>query len=75
MANLVGSAMEESSRTNATVTHKSSSMKAQARLIDTGLYIVLTLMALVWNNVERLHPRLAAVCRATTVVGLLYRFF
>ncbi len=35
----------------------------------------MTLMALVWNNVERLHPGLAAVCRATTVVGLLYRFF
>lgn len=35
----------------------------------------MTLMALVWNNVERLHPRLAAVCRATAVVALLYRFF
>ena len=35
----------------------------------------MTLMALVWNNIERLHPGLAAVCRATAVVALLYRFF
>lgn len=34
----------------------------------------MTAMALVWNNIERLHPRLAAVCRGTAVVGLVYRF-
>lgn len=35
----------------------------------------MTFLALVWNDIERLHPRLAAVCRATAVIGLLYRFF
>lgn len=35
----------------------------------------MTLMALVWNNIERQHPGPAAVCRATAVVALLYRFF
>jgi hypothetical protein len=34
----------------------------------------MTGLALVWNNVERLHPRLAAVCRATTVVALIVPF-
>jgi uncharacterized membrane protein len=34
----------------------------------------MTAMALVWNNIERLHPRLAAVCRFTAVVALVYRF-
>ena len=32
----------------------------------------MTALALVWNNIERLHPRLAAVCRLTTVVALVY---
>jgi hypothetical protein len=31
----------------------------------------MTALALGWNNVERLHPRLAAACRAVTVVALV----
>jgi uncharacterized membrane protein len=31
----------------------------------------MTTLALVWNNIERLHPRLAAACRAITVVALI----
>lgn len=34
----------------------------------------MTLMALIWNNIERLHPRLAVACRATAVVALVYKF-
>jgi raffinose/stachyose/melibiose transport system permease protein len=48
MANLAGSVTEENSRTGAPVTQKSTSMKAQARVIDTVLYIVLIAMAVVW---------------------------
>jgi uncharacterized membrane protein len=32
----------------------------------------MTLLALVWNNVERLHPRLAVACRLASVVFLVY---
>ena len=32
----------------------------------------MTLLALVWNNVERLHPRLAVVCRTATLCALVY---
>lgn len=31
----------------------------------------MTILALVWNNIERLHPRLAVACRLTTVVALV----
>lgn len=31
----------------------------------------MTILALVWNNIERLHPRLAVACRVTTVVALV----
>jgi uncharacterized membrane protein len=31
----------------------------------------MTALALVWNNIERLHPRLAVACRAITVVALI----
>ena len=32
----------------------------------------MTALALVWNNIERLHPRLAVVCRVTTLAALVY---
>ncbi|MEZ5291251.1 MAG: heparan-alpha-glucosaminide N-acetyltransferase domain-containing protein [Vicinamibacterales bacterium] len=31
----------------------------------------MTLLALVWNNIERLHPRLAVACRVVSVVALV----
>ena len=36
------------------------------------MLVAMTALALVWNNIERLHPRLAAVCRLTTIVALVY---
>ncbi|MEZ5416434.1 MAG: heparan-alpha-glucosaminide N-acetyltransferase domain-containing protein [Vicinamibacterales bacterium] len=39
-----------------------------------AMIAAMTLLALVWNNIERLHPRLAVACRITTVVALVYRF-
>jgi uncharacterized membrane protein len=38
------------------------------------MILAMTLLALVWNNIERLHPRLAVVCRMTAVVALFYPF-
>jgi uncharacterized membrane protein len=32
----------------------------------------MTTLALVWNNIERLHPRLAVACRITTWCALVY---
>jgi uncharacterized membrane protein len=32
----------------------------------------MTALALVWNNIERLHPRLAVVCRVITLGALVY---
>ena len=32
----------------------------------------MTALALVWNNIERLHPRLAVACRITTWCALVY---
>ncbi len=32
----------------------------------------MTTLALVWNNIERLHPRLAVACRYTTWAALVY---
>ena len=34
----------------------------------------MTTLALVWNNIERLHPRLAVACRITTWCALVYPF-
>jgi hypothetical protein len=31
----------------------------------------MTLLALVWNNIERLHPRLAVACRVVSVIALV----
>jgi uncharacterized membrane protein len=39
------------------------------------MILAMTLLALVWNNIERLHPRLAMACRLTAVVALVYPFF
>jgi uncharacterized membrane protein len=36
------------------------------------MLVAMTGLALVWNNVERLHPRLAAACRLATGVALVY---
>ena len=32
----------------------------------------MTVLALVWNNIQRLHPRLAAVCRVATIALLVF---
>jgi len=32
----------------------------------------MTALALVWNNIERLHPRLAVVCRVITLGALVF---
>jgi uncharacterized membrane protein len=32
----------------------------------------MTILALVWNDIERLHPRLAVACRITTIVALVF---
>lgn len=36
------------------------------------MLVAMTTLALVWNNVERLHPRLAVACRLTTWSALVY---
>lgn len=36
------------------------------------MLLAMTTLALVWNNIERLHPRLAVVCRVTALCGLVY---
>lgn len=36
------------------------------------MLVAMTALALAWNNIERLHPGLAAVCRVTTVVALVF---
>jgi uncharacterized membrane protein len=39
-----------------------------------AMILAMTLLALVWNNIERLHPRLAIACRVVAVVTLVYPF-
>ena len=36
------------------------------------MLLAMTALALVWNNIERLHPRLAVVCRFATLGALVY---
>ena len=36
------------------------------------MLVAMTTLALVWNNIERLHPRLAVACRVTTWCALVY---
>ncbi len=38
------------------------------------MLVAMTTLALAWNNIERMHPQLAAVCRATAVVALIFPF-
>ena len=38
------------------------------------LLAAMTALFLVWNNIERLHPRLAVACRAVSVVALIAPF-
>lgn len=36
------------------------------------MLVAMTTLALAWNNIERLHPGLAAVCRVTAIVALVF---
>lgn len=36
------------------------------------MLVAMTTLALAWNNIERLHPGLAAVCRFTAIVALIF---
>ena len=36
------------------------------------MLVAMTTMALAWNNIERIHPGLAAVCRVTAIVALVF---
>ena len=36
------------------------------------MLVAMTALALAWNNIERLHPGLAAVCRATAIIALVF---
>ena len=36
------------------------------------MLVAMTALALAWNNIERLHPGLAAVCRVTAIVALVF---
>ena len=36
------------------------------------MLVAMATLALVWNNIERLHPRLAVACRVTTWCALVY---
>ena len=36
------------------------------------MLLAMTTLALVWNNIERLHPRLAVVCRFAALCALVY---
>lgn len=41
-------------------------------LCALGMLIAMTLLALVWNRIERLHPNAAIACRLASVVALVY---
>jgi len=36
------------------------------------MLVAMTALALAWNNIERLHPGLAAACRVTAIVALVF---
>jgi uncharacterized membrane protein len=36
------------------------------------MLVAMTTLALAWNNIERLHPGLAVICRITAVVALVF---
>ncbi len=36
------------------------------------MLLAMTALALVWNNIQRRHPRLAVACRVATLAVLVY---
>ena len=36
------------------------------------MLVAMTTLALVWNNIQRVHPRVAVACRIATLCALVY---